>query len=102
MSKEIQALRLLVKTLEIYENARSWADIDRDVVGLRVEWNTGMDERSYEPLRARIEESVREHFRAHIDQALAKLLGQVEGARQGVAAATIDDLLGGGRDASSQ
>lgn len=99
MSREVDALRALAKALETYENARAWADNWREVAGLRVEWNTGMFDPGYEPLRALIEQSVREQFRLHTGQALSKLLGQVDAARQAVAAADIDASLGGGRDA---
>lgn len=101
MSREVDALRALAKALETYEDARAWADAHREVLALRVEWNTGMHERGYEPLRALIEQSVREQFRVHTGQALSNLLRQVDAARQAVAAATIDEVLDGGRDASS-
>lgn len=93
----MDALRALAKALETYEDARAWADAHREVLALRVEWNTGMHERGYEPLRALIEQSVREQFCIHTGQALSKLLGQVDEARQAVAAGIIDELLGGGR-----
>lgn len=99
MSREVEALRELAKALETYENARAWVDNYRgEVAGLRVEWSTGMYDKGYAPLRALIEQSVSEQFRIHAGQALSKLLGQVETARQAVAAATIDEVLGGGGD----